>query len=169
MDKKLFILVGAPGCGKSTWARSQAEHVKGEAIIISRDEIRFSMLKDGDDYFSKENEVFNEFIRKIQESLDDDTHSKIYIDATHVNRAGRSKVLNRLDLKGTTVVGVYFDIPLEVCLERNAGRTGRALVPESAIKRMYESLEYPFELDCVYDIKEDNNNEKYIFKLGSPF
>jgi hypothetical protein len=34
-------------------------------------------------------------------------------------------------------------VPIEVCLERNSKRTGRELVPESAIRNMAKSFRMP--------------------------
>ena len=41
--KSLFLLCGPSGSGKSTWAQRQTALDKG--IIISRDVIRFSLVK----------------------------------------------------------------------------------------------------------------------------
>lgn len=138
--KNLFLTIGTPGCGKSTWLR---ENCKG--IIVSRDAIRFSMLKEGDEYFSKENEVFDTFIKTIQTALDDnDGPVSVFVDATHLNKASRDKVLNRLDLSNVQHVhAIFFDVSTETCIERNDLRTGRAFVPKSVIKRMATSLEIP--------------------------
>lgn len=38
-------------------------------LYISRDEIRYSMISDKDEYFSKEKEVFNEYVKQIDEAL----------------------------------------------------------------------------------------------------
>jgi predicted kinase len=154
-SKKIYILCGVPGSGKSTWARKQIEELDGKGIIISRDVIRFSMLGDDDAYFAHEDAVFDEFIKKIQEAINDQEHTSIFIDATHLNEKNRNKVLSRIWRMGDDVViGVYFDIPLEECLRRNAQRTGRALVPETVIKNMYESLTKPLELDEMIVIGE---------------
>jgi predicted kinase len=154
-SKKIYILCGVPGSGKSTWARKQIEELDGKGIIISRDVIRFSMLGDDDAYFAHEDAVFDEFIKKIQEAINDEEHTSIFIDATHLNEKNRNKVLSRIWRMGDDVViGVYFDIPLEECLRRNAQRTGRALVPETVIKNMYENLTKPLELDEMIVIGE---------------
>ena len=154
-SKKIYILCGVPGSGKSTWARKQIEELDGKGIIISRDAIRFSMLGDDDAYFAHEDAVFDEFIKKIQEAINDQEHTSIFIDATHLNEKNRNKVLSRIWRMGDDVIiGVYFDVPLEECLRRNALRTGRALVPETVIKNMYESLTKPLELDEMIVIGE---------------
>ena len=57
----LFINIGLPGSGKSTFCENHMRHFP----IISRDRIRFSLLKDKDAYFSNEKEVFGELLFKI--------------------------------------------------------------------------------------------------------
>ena len=57
--KNLWILSGPPGSGKTTWTKKQIKSAKQknpEAHIyhFSRDQIRFSLLEEGDPYFSKE-------------------------------------------------------------------------------------------------------------------
>lgn len=68
MDKTIYLLAGPAGCGKSTWAKKEYEydaaldrenHDKISAIIISRDEIRYSLVAEDEEYFSKERKVFN--------------------------------------------------------------------------------------------------------------
>ena len=68
----LYLLCGAPGCGKSTWAKQMAQN----AIHVSRDMIRFNLLNDNDDYFDKENEVFRIFVKTIQEGLNNNNNIK---------------------------------------------------------------------------------------------
>ena len=51
------------------------------------------------------------------------------------------------------------DVPLKVALERNAKREGLGLVPEDAIKRMYESAYRPnygerYGYDKIYIVNE---------------
>lgn len=113
-------------------------------IWISRDEVRFSMVKEDEVYFSKENEVFDKFIANIYEALKSTLAENIYIDATHLSDKARKKVLDRLPKDNIDeVIYVVFKVPYEICIERNNKREGRERVPESAIRRMYLSFQYP--------------------------
>lgn len=148
----LFLMCGAPGSGKSTWIHTQTE----DPYIISRDAIRFMMIDENDDYFAKEKEVFETFIRYIQESINsDDTPEDIYVDATHISKASRDKVLNALDLSHVKNVTVIVVRPsLTETLRRNDQRTGRNRVPRSVVRRMWFQFERPEDDEGrIYDVK----------------
>lgn len=141
-QKNLWLLVGIPGSGKSTWVKEQMKTNPG--AWCSRDNVRFSMISEDEDYFARENEVFKAWIFSIQAAIANEAIENIYVDATHINEASREKVLRRLkNLENVNLNAVVFDIPLEICLERNAQRTGRACVPETAIRNMYNSFRNP--------------------------
>lgn len=143
MIKNLFVLVGVSGSGKSTLAKKMAEELGTSAKIISRDEVRFSMVAENEEYFSKENEVFKEFIRQIKDSLN--TNQNTIVDATHLNCGSRTKLLRAIgtDLEGATVSAVVVLNDLETILKQNDEREGRAFVPRSVIRRMHATFEAP--------------------------
>lgn len=123
------------------------------------------MLKDEDNYFSKEKEVFNEFIRQIDEALLT-TPRYVYADATHLSPKSRAQVLNQLKNKDK-VSAIYLDIPLDLILERNAKRKGRALVPENVVRRMYNSVILPTKAEGIEEliIIDENQKVKEVIKL----
>ena len=63
--KRVYVMCGIPGSGKSTLAKQLAAEVKCSVNIVSRDQIRFSMISENEPYFSKEKEVFKEFSRNF--------------------------------------------------------------------------------------------------------
>lgn len=147
----LYILCGLPGCGKTSWTRNKMKENTSSTdqkwAYVSRDEVRFSMIKEEDDYFAKEKQVFGEYVRRICESLKDTYVVNTIADATHLNKISRDKLINAIyrmcpELE-FDIVMVYFDIPIEVCIFRNNKRSGRARVPENVIKNMYATLEFP--------------------------
>lgn len=139
MTKEVKVLVGIPGSGKSYWASNEAKSLEDDGYttaIISRDAVRFSMVKEGEDYFSHEKEVFTEFIRQINEAMELGI-DYVFVDATHISPASRRKLLTRLRPdKKTRLSFQVFKTPLYVCLARNEKREGRARVPDSAICNM---------------------------------
>lgn len=152
---ELILMVGVPGSGKSTYAKSFYDETKD--VYISRDEIRFKLLKEHEDYFSKEKEVFDMFVSLINSSLE---IAKRYViaDATHLSYSSRMRVMSRIKNRKINVNCIVMDVPLEIALERNKQRTGRSFVPETALKNMYESLSYPEKgetIDKVIYVNED--------------
>ena len=139
--KKLYLTVGVPGSGKSTYIQNLTNSVG--RVRVSRDLIRFALVNENEDYFSKEPEVFNKFIAAIQFCLDAPIYEAIYVDATHISEKARNKVLDRLNLKNIEIHILYFDTELDKCLERNDKRSGRECVPKSAIYNMHKSLTKP--------------------------
>ena len=51
----LYIMCGPSGCGKTTWAHNfiKEQHETNDIRYVSRDEIRFSLIKEGEEYFSR--------------------------------------------------------------------------------------------------------------------
>lgn len=135
---KLFIMMGAPGSGKTTWCKN---NVPKNAVYISRDEIRFNIIKDEDSYFSKEKIVYDIFTNKINKALE--SGLDVYADQTSLNAGSRKKLINALNKKPDEIIGIYFTTPLDIVLQRNAQRTGRALVPEDVVVNMFNSLTRP--------------------------
>lgn len=131
-----YILSGVPGCGKSTWARNFAAKMPKYIKHISRDEIRFSLLKDGEDYFAHEGEVLFTFYRKANEALAEG--KSVIMDATHTSERALFETLRRIKVDAK-IVFVSFDVPLDTCIARNAQREGLACVPEKVIRTAYQA------------------------------
>lgn len=147
----LFLTSGCPGAGKSTYLKNL-----GDIYVISRDEIRFSLVGDNEEYFSKEDKVFKTFINQIQKAINsDETPIDIYCDATHITKKSRNKLLNALDLSNVEKITVLVLRPsLKETLHRNAQRSGRKYVPPYVVRRMYYQFERPEEdEDRIFDVK----------------
>ena len=146
MNKRLLILCGIPGSGKSTWAR---EYVKDQTrqgrhvVIVSRDVIRFALVDEGEGYFSKETDVFRNYISNIQNFLNDDDVDIVIADATHINEKSRAKVLKKLNLRDALVEAVVFRTPVTRCIQYNETRVGRAKVPNVVIYNMQNNFTVP--------------------------
>lgn len=169
---KLYVMIGAPGSGKSTFAKQHLSNIK----YVSRDEVRFSLLQDGEDYFSREKEVYREFIWRIYNTLHDEKEDVI-ADATHLNPFSRAKFFKALplDFSKIKVIGVYINTPLATCLKRNSYRSkeDRTYVPESALCKMFHNLTPPnFTesngiFDEIWDVYTHKNDpEIKIYKKG---
>ena len=156
-QKRVFLTVGIPASGKSTFIRKQIKENGG--VYISRDEVRFSIITNEDDYFGKENLVFDTFAKIVQNAIDNENGPEnVYVDATHVSKGSRKKILNRLSFGNVKeIVWLYFNVSAETALARNATRTGRSLVPESAMLSMARNITKPVpsKYTRVWTINED--------------
>jgi predicted kinase len=145
--KLIKLLVGCPASGKTSYAHNVEKACEAFGNLtyrhISRDAIRFSLVEENEDYFSKEKEVFETFVSEVQKAIDDKINV-IVMDATHVSEGSRRKILSRLThTYGYELEAVVFDVPLETLKERNQLREGRARVPDSAIENMYYNFSEP--------------------------
>lgn len=156
-NKKVYLMCGPAGGGKSTWIREHA--IPGVSAHISRDRIRFSMVREDEYYFSREDEVYMEFTRQIMKAITCEWVEEVYVDATHLTKKSREKLVREIDN-----VCILFDLiavivkpELEKCIEQNAQRSGREFVPETVIRNMYESFQHPLNDDLYYKYIIEND------------
>ena len=157
----LYLMCGVPGAGKSTFLKNKIK--KDNTIVISRDKIRFSIVKPDEEYFSHEDEVLEIFWKQINEALT--AGNDTFVDQTSLTPRARKWLLQHVE--GYTYANIiWIDEDLETCLERNEMRRGtRAHVPESVIRRMYNQFIEPslgegFDYIFRYNSKEN----KFMYK-----
>ena len=140
---KLYILCGPSGSGKSTWASTFSGTIMKTCSHVSRDDIRFSIVKENEDYFSHEKEVFKVFVKTIANTIM--SGFDCIADATHLNMFSRCKLIQALDMYTTDyeIVYVVFNVDADTCVERNKAREGRRNVPENIIRNMCRDFRMP--------------------------
>lgn len=161
---RLWLMIGVPGSGKSTWIKNHRSLFAEESAVISRDEIRFSMVKEDEEYFSKEKEVFAEYVAQTIKSLENNVDT--ILDATHLNGSSRGKILRALkdNLNGVEINAIVIDTPLDRTIKQNDMREGREFVPISVIRRMNCQMTLPTlaeGFDHIYIYEEVNGKVKY--------
>ena len=164
---KLYMLVGVPGSGKSTWIQNHIDFFKNSYSVISRDAIRFAELKEDDDYFSKENIVWDKYVFAAKNSLKENENT--ILDATHLNEKSRAKVLNALKdcLKDVEINTIVMNTSLNRTIAQNNMREGRSFVPLSAVRRMNSQLTMPTleeGFDNIYIYNPDKENKYTILR-----
>jgi len=161
--KTLYIMCGIPGSGKTHYAKN---HLIPHAhySYISRDEIRFDLVGENEDYFSKEKEVYRLFVAEIIHALKNPLNDCVVADATHINWASRKKLINAISKElpldnRLNIVPIVIRTKLATCLKRNHQRKGRAVVPDEVIEKMYhrflDPTWDPFNYDGIMYVKGD--------------
>lgn len=149
--KKLILMMGPPASGKSTITNLIAEN-HNKVCIVSRDAIRFSLLRDGEDYFAHEDEVVETFYSRINEALRNSDYDIVIADQTNVTLRARSEFWAKVSIPSNVeVLGIWVEIPKEVAISRNKSRTGRACVPDHVIKNMYANARRPCSKSEFFD------------------
>lgn len=171
MLKTLYMMVGVPGSGKSWFAQNNlVPSWDYRWAYISRDQIRFGILEDKEDYFAHEDEVYKAFVKAIAWNLNDLSTTEVIADATHLNWKSRRKLLDALaqsvDMSKVDVIPVVVTASLETCLKRNAMRTGREFVPKSVIRRMSYQLTDPKNDPYKYTAIMRVTNEQEIKEVS---
>ena len=148
-------MCGCPGSGKSYIVKNKLvphSHV----VCISRDEIRFDFLKEEENYFAHEKEVYNWYIDNLVRALRNPLYDAVIADATHLNWASRRKLIQSIGKyfpldKALNIVPIVVRCKLDVALARNSERGGRACVPDKVIKQMYGRMQDPKNDPFNYD------------------
>lgn len=139
----LILMMAPPGVGKSFLAKKFADS-HDDTIIISRDSIRFDMLKDGDDYFKYEKEVEKKYYDAVSRALE--VHKYVIADATHITLRSRRKFFHNVKIgSDVRTIGIWLDTPMKIAMKQNNMRTGRAHVSEEVIRNMYKKKVSPRE------------------------
>ena len=111
----LVVLVGASGCGKSTFAR---EHFT-ETQVVSSDECRRRVSDDAADQGATR-EAFAVFYTLVRGRL---THGRLTVaDATNLHPHSREKLRQAAVSRRRPRIAIVLDVPLDVCLARQTMR-----------------------------------------------
>lgn len=156
------MLVGLPGCGKSTYSNNfKLEY--NDYNIHSSDAIRAEFDIFGSDH---NNEVFTILHKRV---IDDLKNGKnVIYDATNLTRKSRRSILDKIKNIDCTKICVLFITPVEVCKERNALRTGVARVPDEVYDRMLKSFNVPTLEEGFDHIQPEFLNASYKYKFNLP-
>ncbi len=141
---QLILLIGLPGSGKSTWAEALQQfgpRPEAQPILISTDRIR--AVSFGDEatqglWCVVWRAVEQQFQQAVQLIQANQSCYAIY-DATNAARRQRRLVIHRArELGFESIIGLWIDTPLLVCLARNQQRD--RIVPEPVILKMQRQL-----------------------------
>lgn len=129
----VVLTIGLPGSGKTTWYKRHG------VTPLSSDMLRTILFDDiTDQRYS--GLVFSTLRSLLRARL----IAKMpwnYVDATNLSAHERRQWVKMALSFGYEVQAVFFDVPLEVCMERNSRRERR--VPDDVMQKMAERLRPP--------------------------
>jgi len=147
----VILAIGLPGSGKTTWFRRRG------VTPLSSDLLRNILFDD------VEEQKFSGLVFSTLRSL---LRARLiakmpwnYVDATNLSVHERRQWIKMSKSFGYEVQAVFFDVPLEVCLERNRQRDRS--VSEDVMRKMAEKLKAPmfeegFEKITVVRVKRES-------------
>jgi predicted kinase len=112
--RKVILAIGLPGAGKSTY------FARRQIVPLSSDLIRQLLYDDAADQ-RRPDWVFTALRELLRRRLLSGARTS-YIDATNLTRRNRRGFLEIARESGCVAEALFFDVPLEVCLERNRNR-----------------------------------------------
>lgn len=143
--RKIFLLKGAPGSGKSTLIR---EHGWND-MVVSLDSLRaqFSPIIDGGLGDYDQHTIRNRDERTIVEFLHSiirhrvDLGATVIVDNTNINVRSQKQIAEIGDTRGyeTVVVDVQGNTSLDELKRRNQSRESWKIVPEHVVEKMYDN------------------------------
>lgn len=141
---KLFVFVGIAGSGKSTFYKHQFAdtHVR----------INLDMLRTR----HREATLFRACVEGKALTVVDNTNLTIDARKAYLEPALKAHY---------EVEAYFFDTPLDEALRRNAGREGKARVPDNAIRSMYRQLEIPTRAEGFNRVYRVTARDEHAFNV----
>jgi predicted kinase len=129
-----YVMVGAPGAGKSTYAKKLSE--TENAFVISGDDIRAELFGSAEIQGD-----WGQIWERIDELVSESCGMPIILDGTHYRKDYRQEAITLLRSYGyDKVEAIVMDASLATCLARNFQRRERN-VPDYIVKEIHGKLQ----------------------------
>ena len=162
---KMYVMIGVPGSGKSTYAEALKDDEKARGIsslpIISRDLIRIEMgmCGEGEKCMGTPKQE-DEVTKRVKESIQNlsSMGMSFIVDNTSLKKKYRDQYLYYIKRYDVVPIYVYVEAPsLEENFKRRDGE-----IDSSIIQRMWDGFEFPNHSEC-YEmwLVDQRTNETY--------
>ena len=144
MEKKCILFTGLQASGKTTFYQQQFP----DLVHVHLDTLHTR---------NKERLLLDECFA---------ARSSFVVDNTNPTSEVRAKYIEAARKHGYRVIGYYFQSSISACKERNSRRTGKALLPASALAATHRILELPDwaeGYDELYYVRIDG--DRFIVEL----
>ena len=146
-----YVMVGAPGSGKTTYANELAD--SKNAVIISGDDVRAELYGSADIQGN-----WSEIWERIDELVSESCGMSIILDGTHCRKDYRAEAFALLKSYGyERIEAIVMETTLATCLARNFKRDRN--VPDYVVKQMHSDLQQ--SLKTITD--EDFDSFNFIY------
>lgn len=129
----VVLSVGLPGSGKTTWFKRKG------VTPLSSDLLRTLLFDDATE--QRHQDLVFSSLRSLLRARMIARMPSNYVDATNLSPKERRHWIRMAREFGYEVHAVFFDVPLEVCMERNRKR--QRVVPDEVMQRMATKLRPP--------------------------
>jgi len=157
----MYMLVGLPGSGKSTYAKIIAK--KSNSVIYSSDAIR-EELYGSEEIQGDSQTVFQMLHSCIKDELRNNVN--VIYDACNISYKRRMGFLQELKKIPCYKVCIFIAAPYCECIKNNENR--ERCVPVSVIDRMYKHFDVPCEYEGWDDINVYYAKSGYRSYYGTP-
>jgi predicted kinase len=129
----VVLAIGLPGSGKSSWFK------RHKITPLSSDLLRVLLFDDPTE--QRFQDLIFSNLRSMLKARLIARRPMNYVDATNLSPHERNGWIKLAKDYGYEVQAVFFDVPVETCIERNQRRERK--VPEDAMRRMAGKLKQP--------------------------
>jgi predicted kinase len=148
VPKRVILLQGAPGCGKSTMAEILAEHYRSRGATVeihSADKYWYEVVEPDQPHkyswnteMSGKNHVWNQrnVLAAMERGVD-----VIIVDNTNTLRKEAAPYVVLAKMFGYSIDAVRVDPGVNVCVARNEDRPSDRQVPEEVVRAMHARME----------------------------
>lgn len=140
----MFLILGAPGAGKSTYV----EKYLGELPLLSCDEMR-------EKYFGYKRtfeircKVFELLLEEIEEMFR--KGEAFVVDTTYFNDRESRRILTR-KVPSNKIDVIFIDKTLEECISQNLDRPPHRRISDDMIELLFERIDIPLEQEAFHSV-----------------